>query len=155
IAARARTGARPRAFALSAVVAVIASLSTIFAPTPAAQAAAGIGLTKSASGSALLGKPISYTLSASNPAGGEQEYNLSFADRLPGGVTYVPHSTAPSDVGEPRRSTLTIHVDTHQVLVGANVSDLAVNASVTLSFSAPPDAAVYPVGSQVTNTASA
>ncbi|MCU0280182.1 MAG: DUF11 domain-containing protein [Candidatus Nanopelagicales bacterium] len=56
--------------------------------TPAA-AAASITLDKQAPASVLLGDPIPYTLKATNPAGNDPLYNVSFSDVLPAGFEYV------------------------------------------------------------------
>ena len=84
------------------------------APTPAALVAAvpdatdppapPINVAKSGPSSTLVGAPVRYTLTGSNPAtgaGGVAQYNVSFRDVLPAGVTYVAGSTQPSDIGDP------------------------------------------------------
>ena len=117
--------------------------------------AAGISVGKSAPASVLAGGQIRFEISASNPAGGTAapEYNLSFRDVLPEGVSYVPGSTRPASAGEP---DVRMTADgRRQVLLWLNVSDLPVGASEGLSFAALPDPAVFPVGSTVPNTADA
>ncbi|MCB0913154.1 MAG: DUF11 domain-containing protein, partial [Propionibacteriaceae bacterium] len=107
-------------------------------PTPAA-AAGTISLDKSSSGPVLLGGQVEYRLAATNPAGsGVEQYNLSYSDVLPVGVTYVAGSTSPSNYGEPQVITITDDAAatppvTHQVLVWSNVSDLTPGATRTLS----------------------
>jgi uncharacterized repeat protein (TIGR01451 family)/fimbrial isopeptide formation D2 family protein len=129
-------------------------------PTPAA-AAGTISLDKSSSGPVLLGGQVEYRLAATNPAGsGVEQYNLSFSDVLPVGVTYVAGSTSPSNYGEPQVITITDDAAatppvTHHVLVWSNVSDLTPGATRTLTFRASVDPDVYPIGSSVTNTGSA
>jgi fimbrial isopeptide formation D2 family protein/uncharacterized repeat protein (TIGR01451 family) len=150
-----RTPSRLRNLLLATVLGVVASTVTVLGTASVAQAAASIGLDKAAPASVLLGEAIEYRLTAANPEGGEQEYNLSFSDVLPAGVTYQPGSTTPADLGDPEIHTTTIDGQQHQVLVWANVSDLALKSAVSLSFAAKPDVVQLPVGSEVTNTAHA
>jgi len=129
-------------------------------PTPAA-AAGTISLDKSSSGPVLLGGQVEYRLAATNPAGsGVEQYNLSYSDVLPVGVTYVTGSTSPGSYGEPQVITITDDAAatppvTHQVLVWSNVSDLTPGSTRTLTFRAGVDPGLYPIGASVTNTGSA
>ena len=59
-------------------------LAGLGAASPAA-ADASITLDKKAPGSVLLGDNVPYTLTASNPAGSDPLYNVSFSDVLPAG----------------------------------------------------------------------
>jgi uncharacterized repeat protein (TIGR01451 family) len=49
----------------------------------------------------LVGEPVTYTLTVTNPADAVPAFNLSLRDVLPAGMTYVPGSTTPADVGDP------------------------------------------------------
>lgn len=156
-AARSRTG---RLLRLACVLALAFTGVVVAVPTPAA-AAGTISMNKSSSGPVLLGGQVEYRLAAANPGGsGVEQYNLSYSDVLPVGVTYVAGSTSPSSYGEPQVITITddaaaIPPVTHQVLVWSNVSDLTPGATRTLTFRAGVDPALYPIGSSVTNTGSA
>ncbi len=147
---RARARSRWTAGLLAGLVAV--ATVVIGQATPAF--AAAIAVTTTAPAGVLVGAPIQFQLAASNPSGGTAapEYNLTFRDVLPAGVTYVAGSTSPATAGEPDVRTA---ADGRQVLIWSNVSDLAVGAREGLSFSAQPDVAVHPVGSVVVNTADA
>ena len=85
---------------------------------------------KQGPGSILVGDTAKYTLTAANPAGGDQvpQYNLSFRDVLPPGVTYVPGTTEPPRAGEPVIHTNRLDPDDpateYQTLVWRNVADL-------------------------------
>ncbi len=134
----------------------LASGFTILLPAvpAAADGTPDISLSKSAPGSVLVGEPVTYTLTVSNPAGAVPAFNLSLRDVLPVGMTYVPGSTTPADVGDP---TLIADQPTlrQSTLIWSNVADPPPNGSYTLSFQALPDPASYPVGATVTNTADA
>ena len=139
---------------LAAVVSVglVASLVAVAGPLPAAQAAAGLSLTKSGPSSVLADGAASYALTAANP-GSAPEYNVTFRDVLPAGVTYVGGSTSPSSAGEPQVITdPTTHA---QTLIWSNVTDLQVGDSFALGFSADTDPAVLPVGATFVNSGSA
>ncbi len=129
-------------------------------PTPA-HAAGTLTLDKTSSGPVLVGGEVEYHLAATNPAGsGVQQYNLSYVDVLPPGVSYVAGSTTPTGSGEPQVTTVTDDPTatpplTHQVLVWSNIADLTPGATRTLSFRASVDPDTYPVGSTVSNDASA
>lgn len=134
-----------------AVLSLLAAMC-VAGPLEQAVAAPGISLSKSGSGQVRAGEPITYTLTASNPATNPDavpEFNLSYADTLPPGLTYVPGSTTPARAGEPTVST---DPDTgQQTLVWANIADVVVDGTFTITFQAVPDPDVYPVGSTVTN----
>ena len=134
----------------------LASGFTILLPAvpAAADGTPDISLSKSAPGSVLVGEPVTYTLTVSNPAGAVPAFNLSLRDVLPVGMTYVPGSTTPADVGDP---TLIADQPTlrQSTLIWSNVADPPPNGSYTLTFQALPDPATYPVGATVTNTADA
>ncbi len=135
---------------LRAMLAVVLGVISLgWSVTPAA--AAAVTMSKSAPATSLAGEALTYTLTASNPAGGQPEYNVTFRDELPLGVDYVAGSTSPAQFGEP---TVITAPDGHQTLLWVNVVDLAVGATETLSFSVLPGAGPYPVASRVTNTAS-
>lgn len=94
----------------------------------------------------------SYTLTAENPsqAAAVPQYNLTFRDVLPAGVTYAPGSTDPGWIGDP-----TIYVDPvdgHQTLIWDNVYDLQVGQSEALTFDVALDPATHPVGSKISNS---
>jgi len=120
---------------------------SVVATAGGAQAAAGLALTKTASGSVRAGEPITYTLTASNP-GTEYEWNLSFRDVLPPDVTYVAGSTSPARVGEPSSAT---DGSGQTVLTWPNIADVVPGGTFTLTFQVVPDPVAYPVGSTVTN----
>ena len=107
---------------MTVVLAVPASSSVAAAPVIAPAAAAPVSaaapeaadpttpidVTKSGPATTLEGEPVRYTLTASNPTaaeGGVAQFNASFSDVLPAGVTYVPGSTEPSYIGDPTVAT--------------------------------------------------
>ncbi|WP_442214531.1 isopeptide-forming domain-containing fimbrial protein [Specibacter sp. RAF43] len=123
-------------------------------PAPSAGAATpGITVHKSAPGSVLVGDAISYTLTASNPAGAgaTAEYNVSFRDVLPAGVSYVAGSTGPASAGEPSVYPNQPAVG-QTTLVWRDVFDLQIGDTNSLTFMATPDAAAHPVGDNIANT---
>ena len=144
---------RSLASAIGVVLTLVASYLVL--PVSPAAAAPGITLTKSAPGTVRAGAPITYRLTAANPVSNPDavnEWNLSFRDVLPPGLTYVPGSTTPTRAGEPTASTA---VDGSTTLVWSNVADIQVASTFELAFEATPDPAVYPVGSTVPNAAQA
>ena len=161
------TGRSRGAGAVTAVVALVLAMVTVsgLASTPAAAAAAlsTIGMAKSGPGSVLAGSPIPFTLTATNPAAAPnaaRQYNVSFRDVLPPGVTYKPGTTTPGDVGDPTVFTAQVHFPTpgsplvpQQTLVWSNVADLPLGSTVAIGYQVVPPSALYPVGSTVTNTA--
>ena len=72
---------------------------------------------------------------------------------LPAGVSYVPGSTAPAQAGEP--DVIVDDISGVTTLIWRNVADLQANDSFTISFTAAPDPAHYPVGATVANEGSA
>ena len=117
-------------------------------------AAPGITLNKSAPADVLVGGSVDYTLTATNPGSNPDavpEYNVTFRDVLPVGVTYDGRSTTPTGYGEPR--VITDPDTAQQTLIWSNVADLAPGSSTTLSFSATLSAAEYPVGTDAVNNA--
>ena len=132
---------------LSSVAVLIGGL-TMTTAQPAA--AASVTLDKSAPGSVLLGDPVPYTLTASNPAGNDPLYNVSFSDVLPAGFEYVGPTT-PASAGEP---TVTQTSSGQTLLVWNNVTDLQAASSFALKFEAqlktPVPTTIVPVD---TNTA--
>jgi len=137
------------------ILAATAMAATSLALVPASQVqAAGptLSLAKSGDQSVLVDAPISYTLTAHND-GSSRDYNLTFRDVLPVGVSYKAGSTSqPKGVGDPTVTTIGTPPNTQQVLVWSNVSDLPAGADQALSFQVTVDPALYPVGSTVENT---
>jgi uncharacterized repeat protein (TIGR01451 family)/fimbrial isopeptide formation D2 family protein/LPXTG-motif cell wall-anchored protein len=122
-------------------------------PSKPAQAAGSPAITagKQAPASVLAGQSIGFTLTASNPSGtgAQPEYNVSFRDVLPTGLTYSAGSTSPADLGEP-----TIYTNAGvQTLVWRDVADLQIGSTTTLRFTAAVNSSTLPVGSVVRNTA--
>ncbi len=124
---------------------------------PAPAAAAGtpaITVGKQAPATVLAGLPIGYTLTASNSAanpGAQPEYNASFRDVLPLGLSYTAGSTTPADAGDP---TIYTNPGTgQQTLIWSDVADLQVGSSATLHFSTAVNTSTLPVGSVVRNIA--
>ena len=119
------------------VATALAVLSLVVTSSTPASAAPAISLNKTASAEVLVGGVISYSLTASNPQANPDavpEYNLSFRDVLPIGVTYDAGSTSPTGYGEPRVIT---DPDTgQQTLIWQNVADLAPGSTASLSFTA-------------------
>ncbi|MEO9322212.1 hypothetical protein ABFT23_01895 [Nocardioides sp. C4-1] len=120
-------------------------------PIERAAAAESLRVTKSATPNVLVGGLLDVSVVAANN-GDQPEYNLTFRDQLPAGVTYVGGSTRPEAAGEPRVVTGT---DGRQVLVWENVSDLPVGAEQRLDFQVRASATAHPVGSSFTNVAQA
>lgn len=133
---------------------VVVSLSTSMLQAHRASAASpAITATLQAPATVLAGKPVSFTLTAANPsanAGSQPEYNTSFRDLLPLGLSYQPGSTTPADLSEP--TVLTDPGNGQQTLIWSDAFDLATGSSASLSFSA---VASLPVGSTVYNVATA
>ena len=133
---------------------VFASLSLVLVTQAPSFAAPGISLNKSAPADVLVGGSVDYTLTASNPSANPDavpEYNVTFRDVLPVGVTYDGGSTTPTGYGEPR--VITDSDTGQQTLIWSNVADLAPGSSTTLSFSATLSATDYPVGTVAINNA--
>ncbi len=142
-----------RPLAGSLVLALLAALCSVVAVAAPANAAE-ITVSKSAPENVLAGDDVEFSLAVTNPAGpsASPEYNVTFRDVLPLGVTYVAGSTSPDTYGEPDVRTT---ADDRQVLIWSNISDLPVGATVELSFSATPDPVVHPVGSTISNVGDA
>ena len=141
-----------RRLAALAVTALLTQLlaTTALAADPAA-AAASLGLDKRAPSFSLAGAHLSYTLSATNP-GNAVTYNLSFADRLPPGASYVPGSTSPASAGEPTQS---VDPTTGGItLVWRNLADLGPGGDYSLRFTVAPGTAGDVVGESMLNSAS-
>ncbi|MDQ2957601.1 MAG: DUF11 domain-containing protein [Actinomycetota bacterium] len=129
----------------------------VLPPTPAVAAgAAGITLSKQAPASVLAGKSVTFTLTAANPSANssaQPEYNTSFRDVLPLGVTYQAGSSVPADVGDPMIVT---NVGTgQQTLIWFDIADLQVGSSSAITFSTTVDNTVLPVAGVLKNTGNA
>ena len=123
--------------------------------TPALAAGPGIAVAKTADASVLAGQPVSFTLTASNPSsnpGAVPEYNASFTDTLPLGVTYHPGSTTPADLGDP---TVITGVGGQQTLVWSDLFDLQIGSTGSVTFQGDMAPAVLPVGTTISNLGSA
>ena len=158
MAERSTAGAPPRRSAARAFrflcALVFASLSLVLVTDAPSFAAPAITLNKSAPADVLVGGSVDYTLSVSNPSSNPDavpEYNVSFRDVLPVGVTYDAGSTTPTGYGEPQ--VIADPVTGQQTLIWSNVADLAPGSSTSLSFSATLSATDYPVGSDAINNA--
>ena len=121
-----------------------------------AAAIPSIQLDKTASGDVLVGESICLlrcgrATRSSNPDA-VTEYNTSFRDVLPVGVTYNGGSTSPASYGEPR--VITDPGTGQQTLIWQNVADMAPGSTVELTFTATVSAVQNPAGSTVTNNAS-
>jgi uncharacterized repeat protein (TIGR01451 family)/fimbrial isopeptide formation D2 family protein len=142
--------------AMAALLAV-SGVSFVATVQPAEAARVSIRLEKSAPATVLVGAPITYSITATNPrddGDADFQYNLSFRDVLPKGVSYVSTS-APKGLGEPQQIPQ-VDADgtsTGTVLIWSNVADLPDGSDVTLTYKAQPDADTYRVGEQVTNNA--
>lgn len=125
---------------------------------PAAKSFADGTLTldKTANGSLLYGGQEEYSLKASN-TGSSEQYNLSFQDVLPVGATYVSGSTKPTGAGEPEVIVITDSVThaQHQVLIWSNLYDLTPGSQQQITYRVQTDPTVFPIGSQVQNSAGA
>ena len=146
----------PRRLAALVTAASVAVLGTVVVLPRIATAAGspGITLAKTAPASVLAGKPISFTLTASNPSANSSaapEYNTSFRDVLPAGLTYVPGSTTPADIGDP---TIVTNAGV-QTLIWPDAFDLQVGGTSAITFSTAVDNSLLPVASTVLNTGNA
>lgn len=132
----------------------LATLSaSVLGATGASAAGPAITVAGQAPATVLAGAPVRFTLTAANPAanaGAQPEYNTSFRDVLPVGLTYQPGSTTPADLGEP--TVLTDPVTGQQTVIWSDVVDMAPGATASLSFST---ATSLPVGSTLYNVATA
>ena len=136
---------RARSWISSFGAAAVVAGGLAMAPAVPAAAAdpppAGITLDKKAPASVLLGDPVPYTLTASNPTGNAPLYNVSFSDVLPTGFEYAG-PTDPLSAGEP---TVTTTPGGQTLLVWNNVTDLQAASSFTLEFEAKPIPQTPPV----------
>ncbi|RMH78816.1 MAG: hypothetical protein D6683_07075, partial [Actinomyces sp.] len=129
------------------VTALVASLVTVVGLRQAPPAAAGndgsLAFTLGAPDSVLYGDDIAVTLTAGNPTGPSDGYNLSWRVVLPVGVSFVS-----SPAGNPA-----VHTDSpapgQTTLVFENTDDLQIGVTRTLDLTVRPSLATYPVGSTV------
>ncbi|WP_435745934.1 LPXTG cell wall anchor domain-containing protein [Nocardioides sp. SYSU DS0663] len=136
---------------MQALLALLIGLAVlVVVPVAPAYAAESMVVTKTADDDVLVGGGGEVRIEARNN-GDVPLYNLSFRDQLPAGVTYVPGSTRPASLGEPR----TVTGGGRQTVIWENVSDLPLNAVQELTFEVTTDPAVLPVGSTFANEASA
>ena len=131
---RHRSWISARAFRIFCAL-VFGSLSLVLVTDAPSFAAPAISLDKTAPADVLVGASIPYTLTASNPASNPDavpEFNVTFRDVLPVGVTYNGGSTTPTGFGEPQVIT---DPDTgQQTLIWSNVADLSPGSTAALSF---------------------
>jgi uncharacterized repeat protein (TIGR01451 family)/fimbrial isopeptide formation D2 family protein len=135
-------------------LALLCSVLVVGLPAAPAAAAAQLTLAKTAPSTALVGGPVSYRLTASNP-GDAPLYNLTFRDVLPAGLTYRAGSVQPADAGAPAIVTTGTGCAARQTLIWSNVADLQAASTYALSFDAVPDRTCLPVAAPVTNTGEA
>lgn len=94
-----------------ATVAVIAAMTVVGAQVAQAADSAPISVSKTGPSYAAPGQTITYvvTLENKNPKGGAALYNVTLADLLPEGLTYVAGSTRaqqPYNFGDPSQSVV-------------------------------------------------
>ena len=108
-----------RPLAGSLVLALLAALCSVIAVAAPAHAA-DITVSKSAPENVLAGDDVDFSLAVTNPSGpsAAPEYNVTFRDVLPLGVTYAAGSTSPDTYGEPDVRT---DADGRQVLIWSNI----------------------------------
>ena len=129
-----------------------ATLTVVQVPRAAAAADPALTVTTQAPQSVLAGEPVAYSLTASNPTAGA-EYNVSFRDVLPVGVSYRAGSTGPDGVSEP---TVITDPDTlRQTVIWSDTFDLQAGATSGLTFAVDIDNAQLPVAASIGNTPSA
>ncbi|AXT86367.1 hypothetical protein C6I20_15080 [Aeromicrobium sp. A1-2] len=150
-------GGRRLTVAVAAVLA-LSGLAVVTTSAPASAAPVSITVDKSAPATVLVGSPVTYSIKASNPADdgdSDFQYNLTFRDVLPADVEYVSTS-APAGLDAPKQIP---EVDAagdptgRTILIWSNVADLPDGSDVTLTYQVKPDPIAYPVGSEVTNSA--
>lgn len=112
-----------------------------------------ISMSKTTSGTVLLGGNSNVTLTASNPNGQPVGYNLSFRDVLPPGISYVSGSS-PASTGEPQVIANAPGAG-QTTLIWGNVADLTPNSDFSFSFQVTNDPGVFDIGDTYPNTAGA
>lgn len=134
--------------AISAFLVLMSALVLVpGGPIAEAEGTPNISLSKSMPGEALAGDPaIPVTLTATNPTGTDG-FNLTYTDVLPAGATFVASDPAPTQIlaNTPSAGRTT--------LVWRNVADLQAGVTHTLSYTI--SAGTLPVGTTITNRASA
>lgn len=141
-----------KGLALAAAAILLSTVVTLITSAPAFADGPELTLAKAASDTTRVGGTIQVTLTADNTSqtGATNEFNVSFRDELPAGVTYVPGSTTPADIGDP---VVSIDPgDGHQTLVWQDTSDVRPGAATSVAFEVAVDPDLYPVGSTVDNT---
>jgi large repetitive protein len=124
-----------------AATCVLAALGLIAPATAAAEGTPEIGLEKTQPAQALIGTQQEVHLTASNPAGQERGYNLSFRDVLPNGVKYVPGSASPvAPLVIPNAPNAN-----ETTLIFENVADLSANSKYHLDFKVEALPAVFKI----------
>jgi uncharacterized repeat protein (TIGR01451 family)/fimbrial isopeptide formation D2 family protein/LPXTG-motif cell wall-anchored protein len=139
---------------VTTVVAAVLAVSglVMLDSIPATAAGEAVSLAKRATDSVLVGGDVDYSLTAANPGTNTDavtEYNATFRDVLPIGVTYKAGTTTPAGYGDP-----TVYTDPgtgQQTLVWRNVDDLAIDQTITIGFTAATDPDVLPVGAKPKN----
>ncbi len=127
--------------------ALLGALLVPGAVTPAAaDGTPDLSLAKTMPNEVLLGENIPVTLTLTN-ASGPDGFNVTFADLLPVGVSYVGGSASPDPQQYPQGDGTT-------VLVWRNVSDALTGTTVSLDYTIAPDPSLV-VGDTVTNSAAA
>ncbi|MDQ1745645.1 MAG: large repetitive protein, partial [Pseudonocardiales bacterium] len=136
------------------LVGLSTSIVTSMLQAPGVAAASpAITVTGQAPATVLAGNPVTFTLTAANPAanaGSQPEYNTTLREVLPVGVAYQSGSTTPADAGEP--TVLTDPGNGQQTLIWSDLFDLPTGSSDGLSFAATTS---LPVGSTVVPVATA
>ncbi|HJQ02696.1 MAG TPA: hypothetical protein VJ851_13935, partial [Jatrophihabitans sp.] len=132
-------------------------LGTVVLPVaPASASTPGITVTKQAPAKVLAGAAVRFSLTAANPAANpsaQPEYNVSFRDVLPLGLSYQAGSSTPADAGDP--TVITDGVTGQQTLLWSDLFDLQVGANSAISFTAKVNAGALPVASTILNTGNA
>jgi large repetitive protein len=148
-----RRGAGASVVATSIVASLVIVTADPSVPTVVAAGTPDIVVTKSAASEALIGSTTSVTLTACNPTGQPDGFNLSFRDVVPAGLSFAAATPAPSTIiaNQPAAGQTT--------LIWLNVSDLLAGAcsSVSYSLDTNPDnnLGTTPVGTTVGTTGGA
>ena len=154
-----------RALVASGVAALLGVTLAVVVPAVPAYAAfapSTLAVSKDGRGSVLANNVARFTLTATNPAGAgaKDVYNLTLRDVLDPGVTYVPGSTVPADLGNPTIVTNLVEVPAgsanfvpQQTLIWSNVADIAIGSDYTITYGVNADSTLYPVGSSFDNSA--